>query len=113
MFKLTISKDGSANKEYTDLCQAPQHNATIAFNNDPGWFELDDEGNLVEILMPELVGEEVEKFIESLYDAERFVFGKTNNNKVFLLEEDEETNNVPNPTIKEPKDLSQESATTG
>ena len=46
--KLTISKDGSANKEYTDLCQAPQYNATIAYNNDPGWFELDDEGNLVE-----------------------------------------------------------------
>merc|ERR1712223_69538 len=71
-----------------------------------------DEGNLVEILMPELIGEEVEKFIESLYDAERFVIGKTNHNKVYLLEEPEETNNIPNPTIKEPKDLSEQSATT-
>ena len=72
-----------------------------------------DEGNLVEILMPEMIGEEVEKFIESLYDAERFVFGKANNNKVYLLEEPEETNNLPNPTIKEPKDLSEQSETTG
>ena len=53
-----------------------------------------DEGNMVEILMPELVGEEVEKFVESLYDSERFVNGKTNPNNIFLLENLEDTNNV-------------------
>lgn len=60
-----------------------------------------DEGNMVEILMPELVGEEVEKFVESLYDSERFVNGKTNPNNIFLLENFEETNNVStnSPTI--------------
>ena len=60
-----------------------------------------DEGNMVEILMPELVGEEVEKFVASLYDSERFVNGKTNPNNIFLLENFEETQHLSSisPTI--------------
>ena len=55
-----------------------------------------DEGSLVEILMPELNGEEVEKFVNSLYDPERFVIGKRNPAQIFLLDDpDEETDTVP------------------
>ena len=31
-----------------DICQKQQHYATIAYNNDPGYFELDNEGKMVE-----------------------------------------------------------------
>ena len=46
--KLKISMDGSVNKAYKDYCQEQQHHATLAYNNNPGWFEVDSEGNLIE-----------------------------------------------------------------
>ena len=57
-----------------------------------------DEGSKVEILMLELIGEEVEKFVDSLYEPERFVHGKTNPSNIFLLDEpgeDEQPVNLP------------------
>ena len=45
-----------------------------------------DEGSLVEILLPELVGDVVESFVDSLYEPDRFVIGKTNPANVFLLD---------------------------
>ena len=72
-----------------------------------------DEGNLIEILMPELVGEEVEMFIERLYDPERFVMGKSIHNKIFLLEAVEETDNASVTSHKESRDLLNETPTRG
>ena len=53
-----------------------------------------DEGSLVEILMPELVGDDVEKFVDSLYDPQRFVIGKTNPDHVFLQDDTNETERI-------------------
>ena len=55
-----------------------------------------DEDSPVEILMPELVGHDVENFVNSLYDPERLVTGKGNPSHVFLLDENvvEENQNV-------------------
>ena len=50
-----------------------------------------DEGSLVEILMPELVGDDVETFVNSLYDPQRFVVGKTTPGHVFLQDDTNET----------------------
>ena len=54
-----------------------------------------DEGSLVEILMPELAGDEVETFVDSLYDPQRFVIGKTDPAHVFLQDHTNETERVP------------------
>ena len=59
-----------------------------------------DESSRVEILMLELIGEEVEKFVDSLYEPDRFVIGKTNPSNIFLLDEpgdDEQPLNLPHP----------------
>ena len=37
--KLQIS-----NSKYKDICQEPQHQANVAYNNDVGWFEVDENG---------------------------------------------------------------------
>ena len=72
-----------------------------------------DEGNLVEILMPELVGEEVEKFVESLYESERFVTAKTNPSKIFLLQDLDETDNELERSFKASEDLMDGNSTIG
>ena len=54
-----------------------------------------DEGSLVEILMPELVADDVETFVDSLYDPQRFVIGKTNPAHVFLQDDISETDKLP------------------
>ena len=61
-----------------------------------------DEGSSVEILMPELVGDDVEIFVDSLYDPQRFVIGKTNPAHVFLQDDSNETERLPDfpPTEK-------------
>ena len=47
--KVMILNDGSANIEYKDSCQDSQHQARIAYNNnDPGYFGIDNDGNLIE-----------------------------------------------------------------
>ena len=46
--KLKILKDGSANMKYRDICQKQQHYARIAYNNWPGYFEVDNAGKMVE-----------------------------------------------------------------
>ena len=72
-----------------------------------------DEGNLVEILMPELIGEEVEEFIERLYDPERFVMGKSSPSKIYLLEAVEETDNVSDTFQKDSRNLLNENPMIG
>ena len=44
--KLIIYKNGSVNKEYKEVCDEPHHHATIAYNNEPNWFEVDKDGNI-------------------------------------------------------------------
>ena len=39
--KLMI-KDGRVNKKYEDICEEPVHYTSIAFNNDPPFFDLDE-----------------------------------------------------------------------
>ena len=56
--KVMITKDGNSDKKYKYICQKPQHNATIAYNNDPGYFEVDSDGNLVEFPVKPVTGEE-------------------------------------------------------
>ena len=46
--KLRISKDGSSNVKYNDICEQQQHNARIAYINDPNYFEVDNNGQMVE-----------------------------------------------------------------
>ena len=52
--KLMIS---NTETKYEDICQQSQHNATIAYNNEPGIFEVDEDGNLVEFLVYPVAGE--------------------------------------------------------
>ena len=54
-----------------------------------GFHGIDEGGAMVEILMPELMAEDVRLFVNNLYDGERFVNGKTDPNKVFLLDDPE------------------------
>ena len=55
--KLKILKDGSANKEYKDICQDPQHSAQIAYYNAKSILEVDETGNMVENLAPPKTGD--------------------------------------------------------
>ena len=41
---MKILKDGSANKDYDDVCQEPQHFARIAYNNDAWLYVYDYVG---------------------------------------------------------------------
>ena len=54
--KLKILKDGSSNKEYKDICQEQKNYANIAFNNWPGFFELDNDGSMVEYPVKPITG---------------------------------------------------------
>ena len=72
-----------------------------------------DEGSMVEILMLELNGEEVEKFVNSLYSPERFVKGKTDLNTVFLLDETSENEQPLTPPQKSKNDFVEDSSLLG
>ena len=72
-----------------------------------------DEGSRVEILMPELTGQDVEKFVDTLYEGERFVNGKTNPNKIFLLEDSDDDDQLLNIPHRDGKDHIEDSSLIG
>ena len=45
------------NIKYKDICQEPSHNATIAYNYEPEYFEVDSDGDLVERPVEPITGE--------------------------------------------------------
>ena len=53
--KLMLDKD---NIKYKDICQEPQHNATVAHNNHRWFFEVDNDGNMVEYPVYPVTGEQ-------------------------------------------------------
>ena len=51
-----ILKGGKGSLEYKDICQRPELSARIAYNNWPGFFELDKNEQLVEYKVNPITG---------------------------------------------------------
>ena len=47
----------STKTNYQDICEKPQHNATIAYNNEPELFEVDEDGKMNEFGVNPVTGE--------------------------------------------------------
>ena len=52
--KLFLFSDGRLNKKYKDICEEPSHYARVAYNNEPGAFEVDEKGNMLKYRGPTL-----------------------------------------------------------